>query len=64
MNEWITIKAVIHDNHAEFYLNQTETPTLVVNDMKHGVGNKGAIGVFVDIGTEAFVSELNVYCED
>lgn len=64
LNEWITLKAVIEDNRAEFYLNQNDKPTLVVEDMKHGIGKRGSIGIFVDIGTEAFVSEMKVICMD
>lgn len=64
LNEWITLKAVIENECAEFYLNQNETPVLTVKDMKHGVGVKGSIGIFVDIGTEAFVSEMKVICTD
>lgn len=64
LNEWITLKAVIENERAEFYLNQISEPVLVVEDMKHGIGGKGSIGIFVDIGTEAFVSELKVTCTD
>lgn len=64
LNEWITLKAVIENEHAEFYLNRISEPVLVVEDMKHGIGEKGSIGIFVDIGTEAFVSELKVICTD
>lgn len=58
LGEWFTLKAVIEDERAEFYLNGQQT--LVVDRMKHGAGRHGSVGVFVDIGTEAFVSELNV----
>ncbi|MCM1499610.1 MAG: hypothetical protein NC124_14185 [Clostridium sp.] len=64
LNEWITLKAVIENERAEFYLNQVPEPVLVVEDMKHGIGEKGSVGIFVDIGTEAFVSELKVTCTD
>lgn len=64
LNEWITLKAVIENERAEFYLNQSTQPVLVVEDMKHGVGQKGAVGIFVDVGTEAFVSKMNVICTD
>lgn len=64
LDEWITIKAVIEDERAEFYLNGNEQPVLVVNDMKHGRGRHGSVGIFVDIGTEAFISELKVVCMD
>lgn len=64
LDEWITLKAIIENEHAEFYLNQDITPVLIVEDMKHGIGQKGSLGIFVDIGTEAFVSELKVVCTD
>lgn len=64
LDEWITLKAIIENERAEFYLNQDTAPVLVVEDMKHGIGAKGSLGIFVDIGTEAFVSELKVVCTD
>ncbi len=64
LDEWVTIKAVIEDEKASFYLNGAEEPLLVVPQMKHGVGEKGSIGVYVDTGTEAFVSDIKVTCED
>lgn len=64
LDEWITLKARIENERAEFYLNQDTAPVLVVEDMKHGIGAKGSLGIFVDIGTEAFVSELKVVCTD
>lgn len=64
LGEWITLKAVIEDERAEFYLNGSEIPVLVVTDMKHGVGEKGSVGIFVDIGTEALISELKIICTD
>lgn len=64
LNEWITLKAIIEDERAEFYLNASTQAVLVVEDMKHGVGQKGSVGIFVDIGTEAIVSEIKVICTD
>ena len=58
------LKAVIENERAEFYLNGEEQPTLVVANMKHGVGQHGSVGIFVDIGTEAFISDLKVECAD
>lgn len=64
LNEWFTLKAVIENERAEFYLNRSPIPVLVVEEMKHGAGKKGSMGIFVDIGTEAFISELKVTCTD
>ena len=64
LDEWITLKAVIQDERAEFYLNGSQKPILVVNQMKHGIGQKGAVGIYVDTGTEAFVADFKVTCFD
>ena len=54
-----------HENErAEFYLNQGTRPVLIVEDMKHGIGHRGSVGIFVDVGTEAIISELKVTCTD
>lgn len=64
LDEWITLKAVIEDQRAAFYLNGEEKPVLEVQEMKHGSGKHGAVGIFVDIGTEALISEIKVTCAD
>lgn len=60
LNEWIKCKVIIQDNHAEFYINDSVDPILIVSDMKHGFASKGSIGFFVDIGTEAFFKDLTI----
>lgn len=62
LDEWFTMKAVIEDDRAAFYLNGELA--LSVENMKHGAGQHGSVGIFVDVGTEAFVSEINVTCMD
>lgn len=64
LDQWITVKAVIEDERASFYIDGEDQPTLVVDKMKHGKGEHGSLGIFVDIGTEAFVSEMKVVCTD
>lgn len=64
LDEWITLKAVIEDERAKFYINHSETPILVVENMKHGKGDRGSVGIYVDMGTEAFVSEFRAECMD
>ena len=58
LNEWINLKAVINDAHADFYLN--DVLTLTVEDLKCGENSRGAVGFFVDIGTEAFYKDLKI----
>ncbi len=64
MDEWISLKAVIENEQAKFYLNDNKEPVLVVDNMKHGVGKHGAIGFFVDIGTEAYFKDLKITYTD
>ena len=64
LDEWFTIKAVIRDERASFYLNGDNNPVLTESHLKHGSGSKGLLGIYVDIGTEAFVSDIQVIPED
>jgi hypothetical protein len=61
LNEWIAIKIVVRDDKAKMYLNGSEHPVLLVNDLKHGADSSGAIGLWVDVGTEGFFCNLRVY---
>lgn len=62
LNEWIDLKAIIEDKHAQFYINNQLV--LEVHDMKHGANARGSIGLFVDIGTEAYFKDLRVTFND
>ena len=64
LDEWIDFKAVIEDEKATFYINDMQNPTLVVEQMKHGTDARGSVGLFVDIGTEAFYKDLKITCFD
>lgn len=64
LNEWITLKAVIEDAKGTFYVNDMETPALVVEEMIHGASPRGAVGLFVDIGTEAYFKDLKITYAD
>lgn len=58
INQWIDMKIEVEGDKAKLYLNGQKNPTLIVNDLKHGSNKKGAIGLFVDIGTEGFFRDL------
>ncbi len=62
LNEWVDLKAVINDARADFYLNGVLT--LTVEDLKYGENQRGAVGFFVDIGTEAFYKDLYIRAKD
>ncbi len=59
LNEWIKMKVVVRGEEARLYLNDNTQPSLVVTDVKMGVAS-GGIGLFVDVGTEGYFSELKV----
>ncbi|MBQ7704588.1 MAG: DUF1080 domain-containing protein [Selenomonadaceae bacterium] len=62
LNEWVNLKAVVNDARADFYLNGVLT--LTVEDLKLGKDSRGAVGFFVDIGTEAFYKDLKIVQTD
>lgn len=64
LDEWITLKAVIKDASARFYVNHMDSPALVVEGLKHGADARGGVGFYVDTGTEAYFRNLRIVCED
>jgi hypothetical protein len=61
LNEWIKVKIVAKDSKAQLFINDNIQPCLVVNDLKHGADSSGAIGLWVDVGTEGYFADLTVY---
>ncbi len=64
LNEWVSLKAVIKDDTAEFYLNHELKPVLAVRGLKHGRDARGSVGFFSEIGTEAFFRDLEIEYDD
>jgi hypothetical protein len=60
LNEWIKIKIEVRDEKAKLYLNENSHPVLVVNDLKHGADRSGGIGLWVDIGTDGYFTNLRI----
>jgi hypothetical protein len=63
LNEWIKLKIIVKDSQAKFFINDSTQPALIVNDLKHGANFSGAIGLWVDVGTEGFFSDLKIQKE-
>ena len=63
LNEWIKLKIVVKDTQAKLFINDNKQPSLIVNDLKHGANSSGGIGLWVDIGTEGFFSDLKIQKE-
>jgi hypothetical protein len=64
MNKWITMRIEVKDTQAKLFLDNNKQPSLIVNDLKHGVDLSGAIGLWVEVGTEGFFSDLKVQKSD
>jgi hypothetical protein len=64
MNKWITLRVEINDTQAKLFINSNSQPSLIVTDLKHGATASGAIGLWVEIGTEGYFSDLNVTKQD
>ena len=60
MNTWIRMRIEIKGEQAKLFLNNNKQPALIVNDLKHGAGLYGGIGLWVDVGTEGYFTDLKV----
>ena len=60
MNKWITMTIEVKDAQAKLFLNNNTQPSLIVNDLKHGVDNSGAIGLWIDVGTIGYFKDLKI----
>ena len=60
LNEWIKMRIEVRGQKAKLYLNENSQPALIVNDLKHGADCSGAIGLWVDIGTDGFFTDLRI----
>ena len=64
MNKWISTRIEVRDAQAKLFVNNNQQPSLIVNDLKHGASSSGAIGLWVDVGTEGFFSDLKIEKRD
>jgi hypothetical protein len=60
LNEWITMRIEIKGKQAKLFLNNNKQPSLIVNDLKLGDNVSGAIGLWVDGGTEGYFKDLKI----
>ena len=60
LNEWITMRIEVKGKQAKLFLNDNKQPSLIVNDLKLGDNVSGAIGLWVDVGTEGYFKDLKI----
>jgi hypothetical protein len=64
LNEWISLRIIVKGAQAKLFVGDNLQPVLIVNDLKMGADSKGAVGFFVDNGTEGYFSDLKVLKEN
>ena len=57
--DWTKVKIVVDGVSAKLFVHGHEQPTLLVSDLKKG-DSSGAVGLWIDIGTVAYFSNLRV----
>jgi len=60
MNKWITMRIEVKGAQAKLFLNNNMQPSLIVNDLKYGADLSGALGLWVEVGTEGYFKDLTI----
>ena len=63
LNEWIDLKIEVKGAKAKLFVNGSKQPVLLVNDLKLGTDLSGAIGLWVEFGTEGYFADLKIQKE-
>lgn len=58
--EWIHVKIDVQGDKARLFVNRSDQPTLIVNDVKTGPGGKGAVALWFEGSTIARFANLKV----
>lgn len=59
INEWITLRIEVKGQRAELFINDAKYSSFIVDKMK-GSTSKGAIALWVDIGTIGYFKDLKI----
>lgn len=57
--EWTKLKVTVDGVKARLYINGSEQPVLIVNDLKHG-DSQGSVALWIGLGTEAHFTNLRL----
>lgn len=60
IGEWIDFKVEVKDSVAKLTINNSKKPVLIVNDLKYGSDFKGSIGLWSEVGTDAYFKDLKI----
>ncbi len=59
VGEWTSVKIVVKGDKAATHINGAQQPTMLVNDLKHGV-SRGTLARWDDVGTIAYFANLRI----
>ena len=62
LDEWVALRLTVENGHGTLCVNGA--PLLTVEKMLLGPDARGAVGLFVDIGTEGLFRNLKITCTD
>lgn len=62
--EWTKVRIEVQGEEARLYVHDATQPSLIVNDLKHGPDQAGAIGLWIGYGTDAHFANLVVTPKD
>lgn len=62
--EWTRVRIEVQGDKARLYVHGAAQPTLIVNDLKHGPDQAGAIGLWIGYGTDAHFADLTITPKD
>ncbi|MEM9408077.1 MAG: hypothetical protein AAGA81_18725 [Acidobacteriota bacterium] len=57
--DWTDLRIELEGETAKLFVHGSDQPTLIVNDLKHGV-TEGQIALWMGPGTEAYFSEVSI----
>lgn len=57
---WTAVRIEVHGTQARLYVHGMAQPTLIVDDLKTGLQGKGAVALWLDIGTVAHFRNLTI----
>ena len=57
---WTPIRIEVRGSQARLFVHGASQPTIIVNDLKTGPAARGAIALWIDLGTEAHFRNLRV----
>lgn len=60
LNRWITLRIEVSERQARLYIDKREQPSMIIKAPEPVALKSGAIGLWVDVGTEGFFADLKI----